>query len=95
MQQQEIPHLKLGYCHEPCAKRTRCACGRVVDLPRQTAVCECGREHIKGPGSAFVKDRGPLLLKRPGGQAGCPGFGGAIRVVTGESLAIRRSCKDR
>ncbi len=69
-----IPHTEVGYCHEACSQRTKCACGEVVQLHDQVVMCECGRTHIKAAGSAFVKGEGPFLIKRPGGKKGCPGF---------------------
>lgn len=79
--------LDYGCCHPTHAMRTKCACGRVLELRgafgKNVRRCECGREHRKssGPGGSFAKATGVVngLLttgKRPGGKDGCPGISG-------------------
>ena len=61
-----------GWCHPAQAKRTLCACGRVLELPTVAERCECGRIHRKEPGVSAFAETGHQPV-RPGGRHGCPG----------------------
>jgi hypothetical protein len=72
-----------NWCHPPHAMRTKCACGKVIELRGavgdQVRVCTCGRKHSKEPRSAFapadqIIDGRLSVGKRKGGRAGCPGI---------------------
>ncbi len=69
----EINPAKSGYCHPAQAKRTKCACGAIMNFfpMRRWRRCECGRVHIKAPGASFGSTGAQPV--RPGGKAGCPG----------------------
>ncbi len=63
---------RQGYCHPAQSKRTKCACGAVVQLHRVDTSCKCGRWHCKEPGvSAFARQT--FQPCRAGGRKGCPG----------------------
>lgn len=68
----EINPAREGYCHPQQSKRTKCRCGKVVQLSGTAGSgCTCGRVHIKAPGAAFASTGAQPV--RPGGRAGCPG----------------------
>lgn len=62
---------RVGWCHPQQSKRTKCRCGRVVQLGKRGSGCTCGRSHIKAPGAAFASTGAQPV--RPGGRKGCPG----------------------
>lgn len=72
-----IDPARVGYCHPAQAKRTKCACGAVIELGRHgdgvyAVRCECGRLHRKDPNRSAFADTGRQPV-RPGGAKGCPG----------------------
>lgn len=79
-------NLQWGCCHPTHAMRTKCACGRVVNLAGAFGdyiiECKCGRKHRKNsePGGSFaphsgVSSKGALTTgRRAGGREGCPGY---------------------
>jgi hypothetical protein len=67
----EIDAARVGYCHPQQSKRTKCRCGKVVQLGKTGSGCTCGRVHRKAPGAAFASTGAQAV--RPGGRAGCPG----------------------
>jgi len=78
--------LYPGCCHPTHAMRTKCACGRVINLHGAygdtVALCECGRKHRKNSDAggsfahhSYVDNNGTLRTgQRAGGRKGCPGI---------------------
>lgn len=77
--------LQYGCCHPTHAMRTKCACGKVIELRGAFGSafrrCECGRKHRKNsePRGSFASAKmivaGDISTgQRAGGRAGCPGY---------------------